>query len=96
MFSKIFVILAMIAASASAQMFTACANGAPMPHEVRIAGCVATNPPCNLVRGTDVIGFMDFTNRGAATNTLSPQVVATAFGIRGKKIFNCYLVAYPI
>ena len=87
MFSKIFVILAVAAMSASAQMFTACANGAPRPHAVRITGCVESNPPCHLVRGTDVIGHMDFTNNGLLTNTLRPQVVATAFGLRGKKFF---------
>lgn len=85
MFSKIFVVLALVAISASAQqMFSPCANGAPQATNVRIAGCDPAHPPCHLVRGTDVIGHLDFTNRAAATATLRPQVIATAFGIRGK------------
>lgn len=56
---RVLLLIALVPAFAYGNVSRACSGGRPQPTNVVIEGCTA--PPCNLVRGQDVIGLIDFT-----------------------------------
>ncbi|KFB34859.1 AGAP002804-PA-like protein [Anopheles sinensis] len=56
---RVLLLVALVPALASATEFFACGGGRPLPTSVNIEGCPSGT--CNLVRGSDVIAFIDFT-----------------------------------
>lgn len=53
------LLIALVPAVVYGNVGRACTNGRPQATNVNILGCTA--PPCDLVRGQDVIAYIDFT-----------------------------------
>uniref|UniRef100_A0A182P285 MD-2-related lipid-recognition domain-containing protein n=1 Tax=Anopheles epiroticus TaxID=199890 RepID=A0A182P285_9DIPT len=77
MFRALFLI-ALVPALVYGNVSRACTNGRPQPTNVIIEGCTA--PPCDLVRGQDVVAFIDFTTDRAVTS-MTTVATATALGV---------------
>ncbi|XP_049535814.1 uncharacterized protein LOC125951196 [Anopheles darlingi] len=72
------LLIALVPALAYANVGRACTGGRPQATNVMIEGCTA--PPCDLVRGQNVIAYIDFTtDRFVAEMTTIPT--ATALGV---------------
>uniref|UniRef100_A0A182JWL7 MD-2-related lipid-recognition domain-containing protein n=1 Tax=Anopheles christyi TaxID=43041 RepID=A0A182JWL7_9DIPT len=77
MFRALFLI-ALVPALVYGNVTRSCTNGRPQPTSVAIQGCTA--PPCELVRGQDIIAFIDFTTDRAVTS-MTTIATATALGV---------------
>ncbi|XP_040153286.1 NPC intracellular cholesterol transporter 2 homolog a-like [Anopheles arabiensis] len=75
---RVLLLIALVPAFAYGNVSRACSGGRPQPTNVVIEGCTA--PPCNLVRGQDVIGLIDFTTDRAVTS-MTTIATATALGV---------------
>uniref|UniRef100_A0A182PSP0 MD-2-related lipid-recognition domain-containing protein n=1 Tax=Anopheles epiroticus TaxID=199890 RepID=A0A182PSP0_9DIPT len=72
------LLIALVPAVVYGNVGRACTNGRPQATNVNILGCSA--PPCDLVRGQDVIAYIDFTTDRAVTS-MTTVPTATALGI---------------
>ncbi|XP_058116335.1 ecdysteroid-regulated 16 kDa protein-like [Anopheles ziemanni] len=77
MFRALFLV-ALVPALVSATDFFPCDGGRPLPTSVDIEGCPSGT--CNLVRGSDVIAFIDFT-ADRAVSSMTTVATATALGV---------------
>lgn len=79
---KIVFILSAVLAVAFARV-RSCDRGVlgPNPASIRITGCDITAPVCNIVRGKDILGSIDFVATSDAVR-LEPEITAYAFGVR--------------
>uniref|UniRef100_A0A182JD17 MD-2-related lipid-recognition domain-containing protein n=1 Tax=Anopheles atroparvus TaxID=41427 RepID=A0A182JD17_ANOAO len=75
---RVLLLVALVPALASANVFRACTGGRPLPISVDINGC--TSAPCDLVRGQDVIALIDFT-ADRAISSMTTVATATALGV---------------
>uniref|UniRef100_T1DFE1 Putative ml domain protein n=2 Tax=Anopheles aquasalis TaxID=42839 RepID=T1DFE1_ANOAQ len=72
------LLIALVPALAYANVTRPCTENRPVPTNVVIEGCTA--PPCDLIRGQNVIAYIDFTtDRAVAEMTTVPT--ATALGV---------------
>ncbi|XP_035780068.1 NPC intracellular cholesterol transporter 2-like [Anopheles albimanus] len=78
MFRAVLLIALVAPAVVYGNVTRACTNGRPQPTNVNIHGCTA--PPCQLVRGEDVIADIDFTTNRAVP-TMTTIATATALGV---------------
>uniref|UniRef100_A0A182KBS6 MD-2-related lipid-recognition domain-containing protein n=1 Tax=Anopheles christyi TaxID=43041 RepID=A0A182KBS6_9DIPT len=72
------ILIALVPAVVYGNVGRACSNGRPQATNANILGCTA--PPCDLVRGQDVIAYIDFTT-DRVVNTMTTVPTATALGI---------------
>uniref|UniRef100_A0A182Q4U1 MD-2-related lipid-recognition domain-containing protein n=1 Tax=Anopheles farauti TaxID=69004 RepID=A0A182Q4U1_9DIPT len=71
-------LIALIPALAYGNVARVCTGNRPFPTSVDVVGC--TSPPCDLVRGQDVIAFIDFTT-DRAVSSMTTIATATALGV---------------
>ncbi|XP_050079297.1 uncharacterized protein LOC126567107 [Anopheles maculipalpis] len=72
------LLIALVPAVVYGNVGRACTGGRPLATNVNILGC--STPPCDLVRGQDVIAYIDFTTDRAVTS-MRTVPTATALGI---------------
>ncbi|XP_052890161.1 NPC intracellular cholesterol transporter 2-like [Anopheles moucheti] len=72
------LLIALVPAVVYGNVGRACDGDRPQATNVNIVGCSA--PPCDLIRGQDVIAYIDFTTDRAVT-TMTTVPTATALGI---------------
>lgn len=81
MFKTLFVLSSLLAVALA--RVRSCDRGVlgPDPVAIRITGCDVNGSVCNIVRGREITGSMDFF-ASVGTDTLEPEVTAYAFGVR--------------
>ncbi|XP_035777331.1 uncharacterized protein LOC118458699 [Anopheles albimanus] len=72
------LLIALVPALAYANVTRPCTNNRPQPTNVVIEGCTAA--PCDLVRGENVIAYIDFTTDRSVTE-MTTVPTATALGV---------------
>ncbi|XP_050071436.1 NPC intracellular cholesterol transporter 2 homolog a-like [Anopheles maculipalpis] len=75
---RVLFLIALVPALVYGNVSRACTGGRAQPLSVAIEGCSAA--PCNLVRGQDVIAYIDFTADRAITS-MTTVATATALGV---------------
>ncbi|XP_052863621.1 NPC intracellular cholesterol transporter 2-like [Anopheles cruzii] len=75
---RVLLLIALAPALVYGSIHRVCTGARPQPFDVSIDGCTA--PPCNLVRGQDVIAYISFTADRAVFN-MTTIPTATALGI---------------
>uniref|UniRef100_A0A182W0P8 MD-2-related lipid-recognition domain-containing protein n=1 Tax=Anopheles minimus TaxID=112268 RepID=A0A182W0P8_9DIPT len=75
---RVLFLIALVPALVYGNVSRVCTEGRTHPLSVEIEGCSA--PPCNLVRGQDVIAHIDFTTDRAVTS-MTTVATATALGV---------------
>uniref|UniRef100_A0A182N787 MD-2-related lipid-recognition domain-containing protein n=1 Tax=Anopheles dirus TaxID=7168 RepID=A0A182N787_9DIPT len=71
-------LIALVPALAYGNVARVCTGSRPFPTTVDVVGCTAA--PCNLVRGQDVIAYIDFTV-DRAVSSMTTVATATALGV---------------
>ncbi|XP_053670483.1 NPC intracellular cholesterol transporter 2 homolog a-like [Anopheles nili] len=72
------LLVALVPALVFGNVTRVCTGNRPHPISVDVLGC--TSPPCDLVRGQDVIAYIDFTTDRSVTS-MTTVATATALGV---------------